>query len=260
LFNTEGDRVLPGIGTAVNVVAVLVGTVLGVLLGHRLPERTRRVVTDGLGLVTLLIAGTSAAAVTDDALRQAVGSAAPMLIVLGAVLIGGIIGSLLRIEDRLEGFGGVLQRAAVRRFGAGGGSEARERFIQGFVVSSLVFCVGPLTILGSINEGLGNGADQLLLKAALDGFAAIAFAAAFGWGVGFSVIALVVIQGGLTAFGAALGSFVPDPHLSALTATGGLLLVGVALRLLDLKQLKVADLLPALLVAPLLVQAVASVR
>ena len=251
---------LPGIGTAVNVVAVLVGTVLGVLLGHRLPERTRRVVTDGLGLVTLLIAGTSAAAVTDDALSKSVGSAAPMLIVLGAVLIGGIIGSLLRIEDRLEGFGGVLQRSAVRRFGAGGGSEARERFIQGFVVSSLVFCVGPLTILGSINEGLGNGADQLLLKAALDGFAAIAFAAAFGWGVGFSVIALVVIQGGLTAFGAVLGSFVPDAHLSALTATGGLLLVGVALRLLDLKQLKVADLLPALLVAPLLVAGVTSVR
>ncbi len=128
---------LPGIGTAVNVAAVLVGTVLGVLVGHRLPERTRTVVTDGLGLVTLLIAGTSAAAVTDDALSDAVGSAAPMLIVLGAVLVGGIIGSLLRIEDRLESFGGVLQRAAVRRFGAGGGSEARERFIQGFVVSSL---------------------------------------------------------------------------------------------------------------------------
>jgi uncharacterized membrane protein YqgA involved in biofilm formation len=252
--------VLPGIGTAVNVVAVLVGTTLGVLLGDRLPERTRRVVTDGLGLVTLLIAGTAAAAVSDDALSTAVGSAAPMLIVLGAVLIGGIIGSLLRIEDRLEGFGGVLQRAAVRRFGARGGSEARERFIQGFVVSSLVFCVGPLTILGSITEGVGNGADQLLLKAALDGFAAIAFAASFGWGVGFSVIALVVIQGGLTALGAVLGSFVPDAHLSALTATGGLLLVGVALRLLDLKQLKVADLLPALLVAPLLVQAVVYLR
>ena len=217
-------------------------------------------VTDGLGLVTLLIAGTAAAAVSDDALSNAVGSAAPMLIVLGAVLIGGIIGSLLRIEDRLEGFGGVLQRAAVRRFGARGGSEARERFIQGFVVSSLVFCVGPLTILGSITEGIGNGADQLLLKAALDGFAAIAFAASFGWGVGASVIALVVIQGGLTALGAALGSFVPDAHLSALTATGGLLLVGVAFRLLDLKQLKVADLLPALLVAPLLVQAVVLLR
>ncbi len=251
---------IPGTGTLVNVIAVLAGTTVGVLVGHRLPERTRTVVTDGLGLVTLLIAGISAAHVTDAELSDAVGSAAPMLIVLGSVLIGGIVGSLLRIEDRLEDFGGLLQRAAVRRFGASSGGESRERFIQGFVVSSLVFCVGPLTILGSINEGLGNGADQLLLKAALDGFAAIAFAASFGWGVGASVIALVTIQGSLTALGAVLGSFVPDAHLSALTATGGLLLVGVAFRLLDLKQVKVADLLPALLVAPLLTELVVRLR
>ena len=251
---------IPGIGTAVNVVTVLLGTTVGVLVGHRLPERTRKVVTDGLGLVTLLIAGTAAAQVSDDALRDAVGTAAPMLIVLGSVLLGGIVGSLLRIEDRLEDFGGWLQRFAVRRFGAGVDREGRKQFIQGFVTSSLVFCVGPLTILGSINEGLGNGADQLLLKSALDGFAAIAFAASFGWGVGFSVIALVVIQGGLTALGAGLGSFVPDAHLSALTATGGLVLVGVAFRLLDLKQVKVADLLPALLIAPLLTQIVVELR
>jgi uncharacterized membrane protein YqgA involved in biofilm formation len=225
----------------VNVLTVLVGTTIGVLVGHRLPERTRTVVTDG-------------------ALEYAVGSSAPMLIVLGSILIGGITGSLLRVEDRLEDFGGVLQRAVVRRFGAGTGSEARERFIQGFVTSSLVFCVGPLTILGSINEGLGNGADQLLLKAALDGFASIAFAASFGWGVGFSVISLVVIQGGLTLLGASLGSFVPDAHLSALTATGGLLLIGVAFRLLELKQVKVADFLPALLVAPLLTELVIRLR
>ena len=251
---------IPGTGTLVNVITVLAGTTVGVLVGHRLPERTRTVVTDGLGLVTLLIAGTAAAHVTDAELSDAVGTAAPMLIVLGSVLIGGIVGSLLRIEDRLEDFGGLLQRAAVRRFGASSGGESRERFVQGFVVSSLVFCVGPLTILGSINEGLGNGADQLLLKAALDGFAAIAFAASFGWGVGASVIALVAIQGSLTALGAVLGSFVPDAHLSALTATGGLLLVGVALRLLDLKQVKVADLLPALLVAPLLTELVVRLR
>ena len=112
----------------------------------------------------------------------------------------------------------------------------------------------------TINEGLGNGADQLLLKAALDGFASIAFAASFGWGVAASVLALVAVQGGLTALGAGLGSFVPDAHLSALTATGGLLIVGVALRLLDLKEVKVADLLPALLIAPLRVQLVVVLR
>lgn len=251
---------IPGIGTAVNVVTVLSGTTVGVLVGHRLPERTRKVVTDGLGLVTLLIAATSAAHVTDGDLSKAVGSSAPMLIVLGSILLGGIAGSLLRIEDRLEDFGGVLQRFAVRRFGSRGDAAGRERFIQGFVTSSLVFCVGPLTILGSINEGLGNGADQLLLKSALDAFASIAFAASFGWGVGFSVISLIVIQGGLTALGAVLGSFVPDAHLSALTATGGLVLLGVAFRLLELKQIKVADYLPALLVAPLLTQLVIAFR
>jgi uncharacterized membrane protein YqgA involved in biofilm formation len=256
--------VLPGTGTAVNAATVVLGSTIGVLVGHRLPERTRRVVTDGLGLVTLLIAGESAVHVGDSALSKAVGPSAPMLIVLGSVLVGGIVGSLLRIEDRLESFGGVLQRLAARGGGSGAGSgtghAGRERFIQGFVVSSLVFCVGPLTILGSIEEGLGKGADQLLLKAALDGFASIAFAAAYGWGVAASVVVLVVVQGGLTALGAALGSFVPDAHLSALTATGGLLLVGVALRLLELKQIKVADLLPALVVAPLLTQLVVAFR
>jgi uncharacterized membrane protein YqgA involved in biofilm formation len=124
------------------------------------------------------------------------------------------------------------------------------------MTASLVFCVGPLTILGSITEGLGRGADQLLLKAALDGFASIAFAAAYGWGVAASVVTLLAIQGSLTALGAVLGDFLPDAHLAALTATGGLILVGVALRLLEIKQLKVGDLLPALVFAPVLVEVV----
>lgn len=250
---------LIGTGTAVNAATVLIGSGIGVLVGHRLPERTRTVVTDALGLVTLLIAGTAAIAVTDPELSRAVGDSAPMLIVLGSLLVGAIAGSLLRLEDRLEGVGDTLQRRLTRS-GPSGGHESRDRFVQGFMTASLVFCVGPLTILGSITEGLGKGADQLLLKAALDGFAAIAFAAAFGWGVAASVVTLVVIQGGLTALGAGLGDFLPDAHLAALTATGGLLLVGVALRLLELKQLKVGDLLPALLVAPLLTELVVQFR
>jgi uncharacterized membrane protein YqgA involved in biofilm formation len=252
--------VFPGTGTLVNASTVLVGSTIGVLVGHRLPERTRNVVTDGLGLVTLLIAATSAAAINDPAFSKAVGSSAPMLIVLGAVLIGGITGSLLRLEDRLESLGGVLQRTATRLFGESTAHESRERFIEGFVTSSLIFCVGPLTILGSLNEGLGKGADQLFLKATLDGFAAIAFAASFGWGVSASVLAILVVQGSLTAVGVGLGNFLPDAHLAALTTTGGLLLVGVALRLLDIKQVKVADLLPALVVAPLLTAAVMAFR
>lgn len=247
---------IPGIGTVVNVGTVLVGSALGVLLGNRLPVRTRDLVTDALGLVTLLIAGTSAMAVLDDQLSDAVGDSAPMLIVLGSLLIGGIVGSLLRLEARVEGFGGWLQR----RLGGTTSSVDRQRFVEGFVVSSLVFCSGPLTILGSLNDGLGSGADQLFLKSALDGFAAIAFAASFGWGVAASVITLVVVQGSLTLLGVGLGDVLPDAHLAAITATGGLLLVGVALRLLRIREIPVADLLPALLVAPLLVEVAAAVH
>jgi uncharacterized protein len=252
--------VFPGIGTLVNVVAVLVGTVIGVLVGHRLHQRTRDVVTDGLGLVTLLIAGSAAVAVQDTALTDAVGSSAPMLIVLGSLIIGGIAGSVLGIEDRLERFGAWLQRRLQQRSSGTGDGAERQRFIEGFVTASLVFCVGPLTVLGSINDGLGNGAEQLYLKAALDGFASIAFAASLGWGVGASVLALIAVQGSLTVLGAVLGDVLPAAHVAALTATGGLMLVGVALRLLRIKQVPVGDMLPGLVVAPLLTALVVTFR
>ena len=247
---------IPGIGTIVNVVTVLLGATVGVLLGNRLPVRTRDLVTDALGLVTLLIAATAAMAVLDGDLADKVGDSAPMLIVLGALLIGGIGGSLLRLEQRVETFGGWLQVRLTRE----SGSVERHRFVEGFVVSSLVFCTGPLTILGSLDDGLGNGADQLLLKAALDGFAAVAFAASFGWGVAASALTVVVVQGSLTLVGLGLGDVLPDAHLAAITATGGLLLVGVALRLLRIREIPVADLLPALLVAPVLVEVAATLH
>ncbi len=253
----------PGVGTLVNVLAVLVGTTIGVLVGHRLHQRTRDVVTDGLGLVTLLIAGTAAMSVQDPALVDAVGSSAPMLIVLGALIIGGVIGSVLGIEDALERFGGWLQRKLQhrqRKAGGRGDGPERQRFIEGVVTASLVFCVGPLTVLGSLNDGLGNGAHQLYLKAALDGFASIAFAASLGWGVGASVLALVAVQGSLTVVGAALGNVLPEAHVAALTATGGLMLVGVALRLLRIKPVPVGDLLPGLVVAPVLTALVIAFR
>lgn len=241
---------IPGIGTAVNVVTVLLGAGLGVLLGNRLPVRTRDVVTDSLGLVTLLIATLSALAVTDGDLAAYVGSSAPMLIVLGSLVAGGIIGSLLRLESRVEGLGGWLQA----RLSGSSSTVERHRFIEGFVASSLLFCTGPLTILGALNDGLGVSADQLFLKATLDGFAAIAFAASFGWGVAASALTVLVVQGTLTVVGVLLGDVMPEAHIAALTAVGGLLLVGVALRLLRIREIPVADLLPALLVAPGLVQ------
>jgi len=244
----------PGFGTAVNVATVLAGSAMGLLLGHRLPQRTRDTVTDALGLVTLLIGGLSAAAVTSPRLAGAVGTSAPVLIVLGSLLIGGIAGSLVDIERRLESFGGWLRRRLTRT-----GSSEHERFIEGFVTASLVFCVGPLTILGSLSDGLGLGADQLLLKSALDGFAAVAFAASLGVGVLASAIAVAVVQGGLTLVGFLVGDILPAAHLDAITATGGLLLIGVALRLLRIRSVPVANLLPALIIAPLLVVVVPTV-
>ncbi len=245
-----------GFGTVLNVATILLGAGRGVLVGHRLPLRTREVVTDALGLVVLLIAALNLAAVLDADLVAAVGDNATVLVVLGSLLIGGVAGSLLRVEARLESFGGVLQR----RLAAEGSSEQRERFIEGFVSASLLFCVGPLTILGSLSDGLGRGYEQLALKSVLDGFAAIAFAASLGWGVAASALAVLVLQGSLTALAYGLGSLLPGAHVAAITATGGLLLIGVAIRLLRVRPLPVGDLLPALLVAPVLVQIVAVLR
>jgi uncharacterized membrane protein YqgA involved in biofilm formation len=244
----------PGTGTLVNIVAILVGSGIGVALGDRLPERTRQVVTDGLGLVVLLVAALSAVAVLDPALREATGTGAPVLIVLGSLLVGSIVGSLLRLGDRLEQAGGWLRRRLVRDADAPGS----HRFVEGFVTASLVFCVGPLAILGSLSDGLGTGIEQLALKATLDGFASIAFAAALGWGVAASALAVLLYQGFWTLIGLALGDLLPAAEIAAITATGGLLLVGVALRLLRVRDVPVADMLPALVVAPLLTAAVAA--
>ena len=243
----------PGFGTLVNVATVLLGAGLGLLLGHRLPERTRATVTDALGLVTLLIGALAAIRVTSPDLAAVVGRSAPVLIVLGALLLGGIAGSLLDIERRLADLGDWLRRRLTR------GAD-HDRFIEGFVTASLVFCVGPLTILGSLSDGLGLGAEQLILKATLDFFASIAFAATLGVGVMASALAVLVIQGGLTLIGFLIGDFLPIAHLDAITACGGLLLLGVGLRLLAIKMVPVGNLLPALVVAPLLVQLIAVLR
>jgi hypothetical protein len=252
----------PGLGTVINVATVLVGSLVGMAVGHRFPDRVRSVVTDVLGLTTLLMAGLSVVSVTDPALAAAVGSGVPVLVVLGALLIGSITGSLLRIEDRLEGLAGKIQGWVARRSRTEGGSghDARERFIEGWLTASLLFCVGPLTILGSLSDGLGRGIDQLVLKSVLDGFAALAFASTFGVGVLLSAASVAVIQGSLTLVGVTLGSVMPDAHVAALTATGGLMLAGIGLRLLRIREVPVGDMLPALVIAPLLTELIAAFR
>ncbi len=245
-----------GAGTILNMATILVGSGLGVLLGHRLPERTRITVTDALGLVTLVIGALNVASLSDGAFRSAVGDSGTLLVVLGALLVGGITGSLLRLEDRLEASGAWLQR----RLSRGQVSASRERFVEGYVSASLVFVVGPLAILGSLSDGLGRGIDQLALKSTLDGFAALAFAASLGWGVAASALSVGVVQGLLTALGLRLGGLLPASLIAAVTATGGVLLLGVGLRLLHLRQVAVGDLLPALLVAPALTALVQALR
>lgn len=274
------DAPIPGLGTLVNTVAVAAGALLGMGAGHRFSKRTRTIVTDCLGLVTLLMAALSARSVTSPALAADVGASAPVLIVLGSLVLGGILGAALRLEDRLEGLAGTVRDAVTSRArrtspaddtgapgspvdaidagNAVGAGDARERFVEGWLSATLLFCVGPLTILGSINDGRGRGIDQLAVKSALDFFASIAFASTFGVGVVCSAVSVLVVQGALTVVGMLLGSVMPESQIMALTATGGLLLVGIAFRLLDVKNIRVGDLLPALLFAPLLTAAVAA--
>lgn len=232
-------------GTIVNVATVVVGAGLGILLGNRIPARTKETVTSVLGLFTLVIGGTSVVSMNSAALREEVGSFA-MIVVLASLLVGAVIGSGVRIEDRLEQ-GATWLRGRFR----GAGDSAR--FVDGLVTSTLVFCVGPLAILGSISDGLGRGADQLYVKAILDGFAAMAFASTLGWGVLASAVAVALIQGSMTALGYFAGDVLSVAQIDALTAAGGVILLALGLRLLGVKQMPVGDLLPALLLAPALV-------
>ena len=243
-----------GLGTAINVVAILVGATVGVLIGHRLKQRTSDVVTDSLGLVTLVLGALNVVALLDGAFVDAVGGGGTLLVVLASLLVGGITGSLLRLEQRLEGFGAFLQS----RFQKSGSSESKKKFIDGFVASSLIFTIGPLAILGALSDGLGQGIEQLALKSALDGFASIAFAASMGWGVAASAIPVALWQGSITALAAIVGASLADAAISAMTATGGILLLGVALRLLNIRQVSVADMLPSLIAAPVITLAVGS--
>ena len=234
-----------GAGTVVNVITVVLGSLVGLALGSRLGERTTSTVTHVLGLFTLVIAASSITPLFGELLQQAVGHGAVMVVVLLALMAGALTGSALRVEDRLEDIG----HWARRRFGADGDS----RFVNGFVTATLVFCVGPLTILGSLSDGLGRGADQIFVKAVLDGFASIAFAASLGIGVLASAVGVLVIQGGITLVGYLLGDVIPPAQVEALTVAGGIILMGLGIRLLGLKDIKVADLLPALVYAPLFV-------
>jgi uncharacterized membrane protein YqgA involved in biofilm formation len=219
-------------GTLLNAATVLVGGVLGAMLGAKLPERLRRNVVRGLGLFTVVL-GIRGALETQN-----------VIILLLATLVGGLLGSGLSLNARLEALGDALQRRARGRGG---------RVSEAFVTSSLVFCVGPLTFLGAIQNGLRGDMQLLAIKSVLDGFAALAFAASLGWGVLLSVVTILLYQGGLAAGASLFAGALTDPMLKEMSAAGGLLVLGVGMRLLELKDVEVADFLPAIVVAPLIV-------
>jgi len=234
-------------GTLFNAVAVLVGSLLGMLVGDRLPQRARETVVFGLGLVTLMMGIGNAQATRN------------ILIPLFSIAIGALIGEALRLDVRLESLGGWLQK----RFGGAASSEGentpandpRTRFITGFVTTSLIFCIGPLTVLGSMQDGMGlpAGFQQLVVKSIIDAFASVAFAATFGVGVAFTALTVLIVQGGLALIGSVAGQFMSDAMIAEMTATGGMVLVGLSFILLDIKRARIANFLPALLIAPLIV-------
>lgn len=235
-------------GTLVNVVAILVGATIGVLLGNRLPEKMSKTLTDAMGLVVLVIGALNLISLQDPEFQKAVTASGTLLVVLGALLIGGILGSLIGIDAKLNKFGSWLQEKTSRS-----GTGDKDKFIEGFVNAALLFTIGPMAVLGALQDGLGQGIDVLALKSTLDGFTSIAFGATFGWGVAFSAIPVGLWQGLLYVLALTAGASLSQAVIAAVTATGGILLLGTGLRVLQVRMVNVADLLPALLVAPLLV-------
>jgi uncharacterized protein len=231
-------------GTLLNVLTVLLGATAGLLVGSRLSGRFQEIIMGGIGLAVILI-GIQNALVTRNA-----------LILLGSILVGGILGELLRLDYHLDSLGDYLQRRLAK------GGKGSSTFSEAFVTSSIVFCVGPLTILGSIQNGISGDITLLAIKSLLDCFTAFAFAAILGWGVLMSAVTVLIYQGILSLVAATLAGGVAgcpspsdcrNPYIIEMTAAGGLIILGVGLKLLNIKELKLANYLPALAIAPLIV-------
>ena len=223
-------------GTVINVVAVLAGTAIGVAVGSRLGRGLQERVLAGLGLVTAVIG-------IDLALAW---RATSPLYVLAAILLGGLIGEALQIEQRLSRLGDRLQ-AGVQKDGS------RSTVSEAFFTASLLFCVGPLTVIGSFEDGLRGNLEPLATKSLLDGFASIALASTLGFGVAFAAVTVLLVQGALTLGAGLFDGILRGEALDAMTSTGGVLIIGISLKLLDLKDVRVGNFLPALVLAPLLV-------
>jgi uncharacterized protein len=233
-------------GTWVNVVAIVIGTLSGLALRGRLVSNMKHIFTQATGLIVLFISLNMAGSL----LKTKIGKIDGILIGLASLVIGGILGEWWQIEPRLESAGDWLKA----KFKGSG------KFTEGFVVASLLFCIGPMAIIGSLNNGLTGDSNLLVLKSALDGFISIAFASSYGIGVGFSALPVFLYQGGLSLLAGSLAQALPDPanapSVLLITGVGGLLLLGLSLNLLELAigatKIRVSSFLPALAIAPLL--------
>lgn len=239
------------IGTFINIATVLIGGSIGLLFSTRIPERFHKTVIAGIGLFTTGI-GMQMFLKTQNS-----------IIVLASLLIGGLLGEWWKIEDHLYNLGGFLENKFTKKeknhVETSAEGQGGNNFIQGFLTASLVFCVGPMTILGSIQDGLTGDYSLLAIKSVLDGFGAIAFAASMGLGVLFSTIVILVFQGGISLLADQAQSFFTTPMMNEMTAVGGLLLIGIAISSLwQLKPIRVGNFLPALIIAPLMVAILAA--
>jgi uncharacterized membrane protein YqgA involved in biofilm formation len=224
-----------GLGTLINTATVLIGGTVGIAMGDKIPERVRIIVVQVIGMVTIGL-GLSDLLKTHN-----------MVFPLLGMVIGAVIGELLRIEDRLEGIGEVIRKRFAKRQDPG-------RFISGFVTATLLFCIGPLTILGAIQDASGATPQLYIIKGTLDGFMSVIFGAIHGVGVLFSAVSVFLVQGTLTLFGTQLDSLLNDRMRIELFATGGIAVMAIGLNLLDIKKIRLGSLLPGLIVTPLLVQ------
>ena len=226
-----------GLGTIINVATVVAGSAVGLLIGKRIPEAMRETVVQVVGLVTIAIG-----------VKDAIGTH-NMVFPLVGMVVGAIIGELLRVEDRLEKIGHVLKR----RFAKTDESGDEHGFVRGFVTASLLYCVGPLTILGAIQDASGQTPQLYIIKGSLDGFISVIFAAIYGVGVMFSAVSVFIVQGTLTALGTSIDSLLDDRMRLELFSAGGLAVVAIGINLLEIKKIRLGSLLPGLVVTPLLV-------
>ena len=227
-----------GLGTLINAGLVVLGSGLGVLIGDRIPEQMRITLLQVIGLVTIAL-GVSDAIDTRNMVFPLVGMA-----------VGALIGELLAIESRLERLGERLQRRFARDAGGDGGEG---KFVKGFVTASALYCIGPLTVLGAIEYASGQTPQLYIIKGSLDGFVSIMFAAMYGIGVAFSALSVLLVQGSLTLGGAGLDAVLDDRMRTELFAAGGIAVIGIGLNLLQVTKIRLANLLPGLVITPVLV-------